>query len=213
MSQMNPFGTTRPLDYSADRGGDVAVRNFFNIVYAWMAAGLALVLAGATAQDRGDKVPKAQNLGALVVDSPGAEPGFVSLFNGTDLTGWKVPEGDNGHWKVVDGVIDYDARSEAKGAKDLVSEKEFGNFECLPVELAPRKAVRLALKAADLIGDGLYGVDIKQSGDRFYVIEVNDNPSIDAGVEDEVLRDELYRRIMAVFLARIEQKKAGFVPT
>ena len=90
-------------------------------------------------------------------------------------------------------------------------QKHFGNFECLPVELAPRRAVRLALKAADLIGDGLYGVDIKQSGDRFYVIEVNDNPSIDAGIEDEVLRDELYRRIMAVFLARIEQKKAGYV--
>jgi uncharacterized protein len=42
MTQMNPFGTTRPLDYSADRGGDVAVRAFFNAVYAWMAAGLAL---------------------------------------------------------------------------------------------------------------------------------------------------------------------------
>ena len=65
-------------------------------------------------------------------------------------------------------------------------------------------------KAADLIGDGLYGVDIKQSGNRFYVIEINDNPSIDAGVEDSILRDELYRRVMAVFLARIEQRKAGY---
>ena len=43
------------------------------------------------------------------------EDGFVSLFNGIDLKGWKVPEGDNGHWKVVDGVIDYDARSESPG--------------------------------------------------------------------------------------------------
>jgi hypothetical protein len=34
--------------------------------------------------------------------------GFVSLFNGKDLGGWKVPEGDNGHWKVVDGRIDCD---------------------------------------------------------------------------------------------------------
>ena len=41
--------------------------------------------------------------------------GFASLFNGKDLTGWRVPEGDNGHWKVVDGVIDYDAESEAPG--------------------------------------------------------------------------------------------------
>ncbi|HYG74806.1 MAG TPA: DUF1080 domain-containing protein [Planctomycetota bacterium] len=55
-------------------------------------------------------------------------PGFISLFNGKDLTGWNIPEGDNGHWKVVDGVIDYDAQSEAKGKKDLMSVPEFSNF-------------------------------------------------------------------------------------
>jgi hypothetical protein len=53
---------------------------------------------------------------------------FVSLFNGKDLTGWKVPAGDNGHWKVVDGAIDYDAESEATGDKSLYSEKSFGDF-------------------------------------------------------------------------------------
>ena len=41
-------------------------------------------------------------------------PEWVSLFNGKDLTGWKIPVGDGGHWKVVNGVIDYDASSEAK---------------------------------------------------------------------------------------------------
>jgi hypothetical protein len=61
----------------------------------------------------------------LVADPP---VGFVSLFNGTDFTGWKVPEGDNGHWKIVDGVIDYDAKSEAKGKKDLWSAKSYKNF-------------------------------------------------------------------------------------
>ncbi|HLY75111.1 MAG TPA: DUF1080 domain-containing protein, partial [Planctomycetota bacterium] len=60
--------------------------------------------------------------------APPAEPGFVVLFNGKDLTNWKVPDGDNGHWKVVDGVIDYDARSEAKGEKHLFTEKEYGDF-------------------------------------------------------------------------------------
>ena len=40
-------------------------------------------------------------------------PGFTALFNGKDFTGWKVPEGDGGHWKVEGGVIDYDAQSEA----------------------------------------------------------------------------------------------------
>jgi 3-keto-disaccharide hydrolase len=57
-----------------------------------------------------------------------SEPEFAPLFNGRDLTGWKVPEGDNGHWKVMDGVIDYDAQSEAKGEKSLFSEREFEDF-------------------------------------------------------------------------------------
>jgi hypothetical protein len=56
------------------------------------------------------------------------DDGFVPLFDGKDLSQWKVPEGDNGHWKIVDGVIDYDARSEAPGSKDLVSKREFGDF-------------------------------------------------------------------------------------
>jgi hypothetical protein len=72
----------------------------------------------------------------LVMGMPAARPeaqgavpaGFTSLFNGKDLTGWKVPEGDGGHWKVVDGVIDYDAGSQAKD-KNLWSEKSFKNFE------------------------------------------------------------------------------------
>lgn len=62
---------------------------------------------------------------------PAAEPppGFVSLFNGRDLTGWKAPEGDNGHWKVLDGVLDYDALSEAPGKdKNLWTEKEYKDF-------------------------------------------------------------------------------------
>lgn len=68
---------------------------------------------------------------ALSLSSRAAEKdGFVPLFNGKDLSGWKIPEGDNGHWKVVDGVIDYDAESEAKDPKDksLASRKEFSNY-------------------------------------------------------------------------------------
>jgi hypothetical protein len=55
-------------------------------------------------------------------------PGFVSLFDGVSLAGWKIPEGDNGHWKVVDGVIDYDAASEAPGDKSLWTERAYGDF-------------------------------------------------------------------------------------
>jgi hypothetical protein len=64
----------------------------------------------------------------LSIAFAGAPKGFTPLFNGTDLSGWKVPEGDGGHWKVLDGVIDYDARSEAKGDKNLWSAKEYRDF-------------------------------------------------------------------------------------
>jgi len=53
----------------------------------------------------------------------------IPLFNGKDLSGWKIPAGDNGHWKVVDGVIDYDAESESAAPdKSLWSERSYGNF-------------------------------------------------------------------------------------
>lgn len=98
------------------------------------------------------------------------------------------------HWQIISHKED--------GSKD------YGTFETMPIEMAPRRCVSTALKAANLIGDGLYGVDLKEVDGKFYVIEVNDNPSIDCGVEDEILRDEIYRRIMSVFLHRIEQRKA-----
>jgi hypothetical protein len=58
----------------------------------------------------------------------GAAPDSVPLFNGRDLAGWMIPAGDNGHWRVVDGVIDYDAESEAAGEKSLFSERSFADF-------------------------------------------------------------------------------------
>lgn len=68
-------------------------------------------------------------LGALALAVAAAvEEGFVSMFNGRDLSGWVIPQGDNGHWKVIDGVIDYDAQSEAPKDKNLWSEKEYGDF-------------------------------------------------------------------------------------
>lgn len=65
---------------------------------------------------------------ALMESGAAAPDGFRPLFNGRDLAGWKVPPGDNGHWRVVDGVIDYDARSEGRGDKCLWTEESFGDF-------------------------------------------------------------------------------------
>jgi glutathione synthase/RimK-type ligase-like ATP-grasp enzyme len=118
----------------------------------------------------------------------------IGILDGRPLYACKYFMAPN-HWQIIH--------------RDHAGKKEYGKFETLPVELAPAKAVRAALKAANHIGNGLYGVDVKQSGDRYFVIEVNDNPNIDAGVEDAVLKDEIYRRIMSVFLERIEKRKAG----
>jgi len=65
----------------------------------------------------------------------------------------------------------------------------------------------MALKAADPIGYGFYGVDLKQTPKGIYVIEVNDNPSIESRVEDKVLKDELYLRIMKEFVRRIDKRR------
>src|SRR3569623_685203 len=100
-----------------------------------------------------------------------------------------------GHWQIYN----HGARGTAKS----------GGFKTLPVRDAPSEVVKLALKATAPIGEGLYGVDLKQDGNRIVVIEVNDNPSIAAGVEDAYLGEDLYRRIMEEFLRRLERKRLG----
>jgi glutathione synthase/RimK-type ligase-like ATP-grasp enzyme len=97
------------------------------------------------------------------------------------------------HWQIL--------KQGAGGKRDA------GRVETLPLEEAPKEAINVALKAANLIGDGLYGVDVKESGGKWYVIEVNDNPNIDAGYEDAVLKGELYATIARVFRDRIEKRK------
>lgn len=101
-----------------------------------------------------------------------------------------------GHWQVV--------KYHGNGS-DKYSE---GDDRALPVEDAPPEVVAIATKAAGLIGDGLYGVDLKQTAKGVYVVEVNDNPNVDAGVEDVVLKDELYKIIIRDFIRRLEQRTA-----
>jgi len=79
-----------------------------------------------------------------------------------------------------------------------------GGWETVTIEEAPPAVVTTACKAARLIGDGLYGVDLKELPDRVVVIEVNDNPNIDANVEDARLGNELYEFLIGEFIRRIE---------
>jgi glutathione synthase/RimK-type ligase-like ATP-grasp enzyme len=97
-----------------------------------------------------------------------------------------------GHWQIV--------RHENDGRWSE------GPTEAVAVHSAPEEVLRTALAAANLIGDGFYGVDLKQVGTRYYIIEINDNPNVDAGNEDQVLEDALYREVMSVFVRRIEER-------
>jgi glutathione synthase/RimK-type ligase-like ATP-grasp enzyme len=97
------------------------------------------------------------------------------------------------HWQILKRTRSGDLRS--------------GRVETIAVPRAPRELVRLAVKAASAVGDGLYGVDMKQRGDEFYLIEVNDNPSIEAGCEDRIIGDKLYLRVMQSLLRRIKEIK------
>jgi glutathione synthase/RimK-type ligase-like ATP-grasp enzyme len=100
------------------------------------------------------------------------------------------------HWQIV-------KHSEGGGFSE-------GASRTLPVEEAPANVVRLGVQAARLIGNGLYGVDIKENERGAFVIEVNDNPNIDMGVEDAVLKDELYRRVLGEFVRRLDAKRGRY---
>jgi glutathione synthase/RimK-type ligase-like ATP-grasp enzyme len=97
-----------------------------------------------------------------------------------------------GHWQIV---------ATARGGQ-----RRYGRVEALPLEEVPTEAVELATRTARLIGDGLYGIDIKEAGGRFLVMEVNDNPNVDAGCEDAVLGDRLYFAVMDWFRQRLEAR-------
>jgi glutathione synthase/RimK-type ligase-like ATP-grasp enzyme len=100
-----------------------------------------------------------------------------------------------GHWQIYNHSVAGKHRS--------------GDFETVGIQHVPREVSKIATRAARLIGDGLFGVDIKTSGQRSVVIEINDNPSIDSGVEDAYLGDELYRIIAGDFVRRLDQARAG----
>lgn len=81
-----------------------------------------------------------------------------------------------------------------------------GGFKTFAVEDAPKEVIDIGVRAARGIGNGLYGVDLKQNERGIFVIEVNDNPNLDHGVEGAVLKDELWRRLLKWFEAKLERR-------
>jgi glutathione synthase/RimK-type ligase-like ATP-grasp enzyme len=83
---------------------------------------------------------------------------------------WKIQRNDNGH--IV-----------------------WAKIEAVDPRLADPKLLEVGVRASRAIGNGLYGVDIKEVDGEYVVIEVNDNPNIDAGGED-ARNPEVYERIV-----------------
>jgi glutathione synthase/RimK-type ligase-like ATP-grasp enzyme len=97
-----------------------------------------------------------------------------------------------GHWQII-----KDDGNEGAG---------YGKVEAVALDQVPAMLVETAVRAASLIGGGLYGVDLKVVDGRAMVMEVNDNPNVDAGYEDQVIGDEMYMEIMRYFRRRLDER-------
>ena len=115
----------------------------------------------------------------------------IGVLNGEPLYACKYFMA-KGHWQIY-----YHQNS---------GKSRCGMAEAVPMYKVPKAILKNAIKATSLIGKGLYGVDLKMIGEKGVVIEINDNPSIDYGVEDAILGDELYYRIINDFVRKLENK-------
>jgi len=115
----------------------------------------------------------------------------IGVLNGRPIYACRYFMASN-HWQI------YDHGSTKK--------QNYGKYDAMPTFEVPSRVLHAARKASAIIGNGLYGVDIKQKDNQVYVIEVNDNPSIEHRVEDQYLGDDLYMLIMQEFLNRLEER-------
>ena len=96
-----------------------------------------------------------------------------------------------GHWQIV---------------QEVERTRRYGRVEAVPFEDVPSTVLETAVRAASLFGDGLYGVDLKDIGGRVLVMEVNDNPNLDAGYEDAVRGQELWDELARWFRVRLDRR-------
>lgn len=96
------------------------------------------------------------------------------------------------HWQIVN----HDRRGKP----------DEGGFRTFTLQDTPPEVIDIAVRAARCIGDGLYGVDLKETADGAYVIEVNDNPNLDHGCEDSGEKDQVWVKLTQWFLDRLERQ-------
>jgi glutathione synthase/RimK-type ligase-like ATP-grasp enzyme len=72
------------------------------------------------------------------------------------------------------------------------------DVESVPADQVPPGVIELGREAGNAIGNGLYGVDIKESNGKLYVIEVNDNPSLEGG--EDAHYPDMFQKIVSYLM-------------
>jgi glutathione synthase/RimK-type ligase-like ATP-grasp enzyme len=98
-----------------------------------------------------------------------------------------------GHWQI------YNWNASKKDDQE-------GNADVMSIDEVPKKIMDVALRSARLMGKGLFGIDVKEVNGKPLVIEINDNPNIDFGVEDRFYGDKIYTEIITALKNRLEKK-------
>lgn len=99
----------------------------------------------------------------------------------------------SGAWRVRDTVTDDETQK---------ARRAWGKVEGVPLANAPKALLATAKAACAAIGQSLYGVDLKEpEPGKFVVIEVNDNPTIYPGYEDQCA-PQLFEDILRSLLER-----------
>lgn len=93
------------------------------------------------------------------------------------------------HWQII---------QHRDGGKSIE-----GGFRTVRLADAPKAVIATAVKAAKLIGQGLYGVDLKETAEGIMVIEINDNPNITSDVEGAAEGDQMWRSLVQWFIDRL----------
>ncbi len=119
---------------------------------------LMLESEGARCEFRNVMIAELPSTGAVPSQTANRFDGFRSIFNGIDFAGWKVPQDDNGHWKIKDEVIDYDAKSESSSDKNLWSQQTYKNYE-LVVDWRIKAAPYINPNVYEILADGTEALD------------------------------------------------------
>jgi hypothetical protein len=113
--------------------------------------------------------------GCAPKDKAASDDGWVSLFNGKDLTGWETKaDGADEVWSVMDAVIDCQPKIQPRGDKALWSKGSYKDFE-LHVEWKIKETKGI-YNVPVVLPDGSYQLD--ENSEKV----VHPQPGADSGI-------------------------------